>query len=265
MQVNWAPVWKGGASFEWLTKDVVLLASNYLKNQALLQKDNMDVKNLQRKMNEEYCEKLKLSEYRDFIRPETILVDRDEFNLITYFHEKDDEKSGDNVGALRVAACKTFLESRMKSEAHQSAAMDINVPQTAPMRTLVPEPVPRVAARATTQPAARASTLAVDAPTGSGAFGARAEPKTAAKAAEAAGAAKAAEAAEPAEPAKAAAVDALATGSGPVGAPAEPEQKKKRVAAKAVQLSTASPEELELERLFAGRGAGAGAGAGAGP
>ena len=85
------------------------------------------------------------------------------------------------------------------------------------MRTLVPEPVPRVAARATTQPAARASTLAVG---------------------------------------------ALATGSGPVGAPAaEPEPKKKRVAPqKAVQLPTASPEELELERLFAGRGAGAGAG-----
>jgi hypothetical protein len=239
MQVNWAPVWKGGASLEWLTKDVVDLANTYLRNLPLLSNDNADVMLLQTKMNAEYCKKRNLSENFELELPETHLINNDEFDLITYLHVKDDGKSNDNVGAVRVAACKIFLESRMKSEARSSSPVDWSrVVEVAPMQTLVPQPVTRAPARTTTPPAARASTLEL----GGLAMGA------------AAGAAGAA-GAEPA--AKAAAGAELATGAA-TGA-AVPEPKKKRVVLpKAVQLPTASPEELELERLFAGRGAGAG-------
>jgi hypothetical protein len=108
------------------------------------------------------------------------------------------------------------------------------------MQTLVPQRVTPAPARTTTPPAARASTLEL----GGLAMGA---------AAGAAGAAGAEPAAKAAARAPEGPLDALATGA------AVPEPKKKRVVLpKAVQLPTASPEELELERLFAGRGAGAG-------
>jgi hypothetical protein len=45
MQVNWAPVWKGGTSLEWTTKEVVELAKKYLKNKVLLSNDEDEVTN----------------------------------------------------------------------------------------------------------------------------------------------------------------------------------------------------------------------------
>ena len=240
MQVNWAPVWKGGASLEWLTKDVVNLANRYLKTPDALHKDNADVVKVQRKMSADFTRKHYPTAPDDtyVVLPPEIFVKNDEFDLITYLHVKDDDKSNDNMGAVKVAACKIFLDSRVKSEARQSAPMGLNIDLVARMQTLVPQPVPREPARTTMPPATRASTLEL----GGLAMGA------------AAGAAGAEPAAKAAARAPEGPLDALAT-----GAAAVPEPKKKRVALpKAVQLPTASPEELELERLFAGRGAGAG-------
>ena len=248
MQVNWAPVWKGGSSLEWLTKDVVNLANDYLKTSSLLDKDNPDVKNILQKMSDDYEIKHDHEIKHDrtttkfyFKLPPEIFIDNDEFDLITYFHEKDDDKSNRNMGAVKVAAYKIFLDSRIKSESRQSAAVNpdlSHVDLDAPMQTLVPQPVTRAPARTTTLPMPLASTLEL----GGLVMGA------------AAGAAGAEPAAKAAARAPEGPLDALAT-----GAAAVPEPKKKRVALpKAVQLPTASPEELELERLFAGRGAGAG-------
>jgi hypothetical protein len=92
----------------------------------------------------------------DFRFPPQILVETDEFNLITYFHEQDAEKSHNNVATVKVAAYKTFLDRRMKSEAPLSEPTKLNdVALVAPMQTLVPEPVTRAPARTTTPPAAR--------------------------------------------------------------------------------------------------------------
>jgi len=240
MQVNWAPVWKGGASLEWLTKDVVELANKYFNNASLFSKDDSDVTTLQRKINMEYCKKHELKESLEVPGPEKRLVENDEFNLITYLHVKNTEISEDNMAAVKVAAYKTFLDSRMKSEAQRPAAVDLDwnrVVSVAPMQTLVDERVPPAPAR--TAAPARASTLAMD----GRAVGAAAGAEPAAKARAEAKEAKAVRVPE--------SLDALAT-------EAAPEPKKKRAAPpKAVQLATTSPEELELERLFAGRGAGA--------
>jgi hypothetical protein len=242
MQVNWAPVWKGGASLEWLTKDVVDLANKYLKNRSLLENHDNEFHDFKMKMDTS-----PIKEISHCINYTEHLLKNDDFNLITYFHEQDDGQSEFNVGALKVAAVKRFFDSRMKSEANSSLQLGEyrdGVMSLAPMQTLVPQLVTRAPARTTTPPAARASTLEL----GGLAMGA---------AAGAAGAAGAEPAAKAAARAPEGPLDALATGAA-AGA-AVPEPKKKRVVLpKAVQLPTASPEELELERLFAGRGAGAG-------